>query len=521
MSAAALFAARTRPLAGRWRPPVSRSLMALGLVLAGALAIRVAALDRSLWIDETISLLQVDRSLAGILQTQVNGVHPPLFHLLLHGWISLLGDAPTVLRGYSVAWSLVAVVAIWGWSREAFPSRSPLPAAVFAAMAPFAVWYGTEIRMYAQLLALVALSGWTTWRMLDRRLTPGRLAAVAACLVAVVYTHYFATLYVVALGVVALGLLISGRIGRKQPLALLGACTLSAVLLAPWVAFVAVSREARPLTTVFEDPDVFTALIAGIEMLTGFRSFALLGLLAAGWPLLCFAAIALMPAIGSMRWRQAGLIVLFVLPPLLLAAVSLLAPRSAFDSRYLTVCAAPLYVLAGGAWGSVPGARLRVLLGTLLVTGAALLAVWQSHDPSNPRLFELREAVGAVNALARPGDAVMLVPQVNELEGREPVLAHYRPRPGLQVVDTSPGGRAGTVAPAQMWRRLGPERARRVFVVYGFDALVYSVRDARVLTGSGLAQAYDRYLTERSAHVARLVYANVNVRAYTLEGPPR
>ena len=51
---------------------------------------------------------------------------------------------------------------------EALPRRSALPAATFAALSPFAVWYATEVRMYAQVLALTALAGWLAYRVLAR-----------------------------------------------------------------------------------------------------------------------------------------------------------------------------------------------------------------------------------------------------------------------------------------------------------------------------------------------------------------
>jgi 4-amino-4-deoxy-L-arabinose transferase-like glycosyltransferase len=486
----------------------------LAVVLAGALAIRIAAVDRSLWLDETISLLQVDRSLAGVVQTQVNGVHPPLYHILLHGWLNLLGATPGVLRAYSVGWSLVGVVAVWGWSRQAFPHASPVPAAALAAFAPFSVWYGTEIRMYAQLFALVALGGWLAWSVLDRGVSGRRLVGLAACLVAAMYTHYFASLAIAALGTVALVLLAGGRPARTRSLAVLGACVTAAGSAMPWITYVVLNREAQPLTTVFEDPDVFTALIAGLEMLTGFRSFAVLGLLAAGWPALCLLAMLLLPQLGGVRWRAGGVVALLLLPPFMLVSLSLLAPRSAFDSRYLTVCAAPLYVVSGWAWTWLRNRRLRVVIGLALVAAAMAGAVWQNHDPSNPKLYQLREALTAINALARPGDAVMLVPQVNELGGRDPVLSFYRPAPGVRSVDTSPDGEPGTVAPEETWRRARRTRPERLFVVYGFNALVYSLGDARVLTGSGLSVRYDRFLAARGRRVGTLRYANVTVGVY-------
>ncbi len=496
-------------------PPAPPSWLLPGLVLAGALLVRLAVADRSLWLDETISLIQIDRPLFDVITRQINGVHPPLFHVLLHGWVELFGSAPLAMRSLSILWSLVAVVGVGAWSRQAFPHISPVPAAAFAALAPFAVWYGTEIRMYSQLFALTAVAGWLSWSIIAgadhaRR----RIAALGVVLVAIVYTHYFGSLFVGSLGLVALAVAIRRSELRRRAIAVFGLSVSAGFALVPWLALVVSQRAAEPLTTVFEDPDFFTALIAGIEMVTGFRSYAILGVIAAGWPLICFLAIALLPQLGVMRWRVAGLVALIAGPPLGLVLVSVVAERSAFDSRYLTVCIAPLYVVCGWLWTQLVQPRLRPVIGTAMVAGAIALTIWQNNDPANPKLYELREAMQAVNSYARPGDAVMIVPQVNELGGKDPVINYYEPRDGLRYVDTSPEGRAGVVAPEAMWDRVSETKPERIFVLYGFDSLAYETAEGELSTGDGVSAAYDGFLDSKSRQIARLNYVNVSVKVY-------
>ncbi len=485
------------------------------MVLAGALLVRLAVADRSLWLDETISLIQIDRPLVDVITRQINGVHPPLFHVLLHGWVELFGSSPMAMRSLSILWSLVAVAGVGAWSRQAFPHISPVPAAAFAALAPFAVWYGTEIRMYSQLFALTALAGWLSWSLIAGAAHPRRrIAALGVVVVAIVYTHYFGTLFVGSLGLVCLAIGIRRRELRRRALAAFSLTLLAAVALMPWLVLVISQRSAEPLSTVFDDPNFFTGLIAAIEMLTGFRSYALLGVIAAGWPLICLLAIVLLPQLGAMQWRVAGLLTLVVGPPVGLILISVFAERSAFDSRYLTVCAAPLYVASGWLWTRLVQPRLRPVTGALMVAGAIALTIWQNHDPANPKLYELREAMESVNSFARPGDAVMIVPQVNELGGRDPVINYYKPREGLRYVDTSPEGRAGVVPPAAMWDRVSETEPERIFVLYGFNSLAYETNEGELATGDGVSAAYDGFLDTKSRQVARLNYANVTVKVY-------
>jgi len=508
-TATALLLRRTSPT---FVPP---AWLYPSLVLAGALAVRLAVADRSLWLDETISLVQIDRPFIDVITRQINGVHPPLFHVLLHGWIQLFGPSPLAMRSLSILWSLVAVAGVGAWSRQAFPRISPVPAAAFAALAPFAVWYGTEIRMYSQVFALTALAGWLSWSVIaGAEHVRRRSAALGVVLVAIVYTHYFGTLFVASLGLVAITIAIRRSDLRRGALAVVRLTVLAGIALVPWLVLVVSQRSAEPLTTVFDDPDFFTGLIAGLEMLTGFRSYAVLGVVVAGWPLLCLLAILLLPQLGAMHWRLAGLLTLVVGPPVGLVLVSVVTERSAFDSRYLTVCVAPLYVLSGSLWTRLVQPRLRFAVAAAMVTAATGLTLWQNHDPANPKLYELREAMQTVNAFARPGDAVMIVPQVNELGGQDPVTSYYRPREGLRYVDTSPEGRAGAVPVETMWERVSQTRPERIFVLYGFDSLAYETSRGELATGDGVSAAYDGFLDRKSRQIARVNYANVTVKVY-------
>jgi hypothetical protein len=256
-------------------------------------------------------------------------------------------------------------------------------------------------------------------------------------------------------------------------------------------------------------------VIAGIEMVGGFHPYQSLGVVAAAWPLLCLAAVILVPAMGHLRWRTGGLVLLVSLPTLALIAATLVTPRSVFDSRYLTVCVPPIYLLLTGGWNMLPRTRTRALAGGVLIAAGVATAVWQNSDPGNPKLYGLRDAVRAVDQYAQAGDAVMLVPQVNELNGHDAVLNYYRLAPGLRHVDTTPDGRAGTVAPQVMWQRLAVNRPARVFVVYGYDALTYraSAR-TQVTTGAQLSASYDQFIRQHARVVAGLHYANVTLRVY-------
>ncbi|MBJ7470158.1 MAG: glycosyltransferase family 39 protein [Solirubrobacteraceae bacterium] len=496
-----------------------RELALLAVILLAGLFVRGLVAQRGLWLDETITYTQIHGlSLSEVVSRQFNGVHPPLFHILTSLWTGVVGDSPLGMRSLSIAWSAVGILAVWAWSKEAMPARSGLPAAALAAFSPFAVWYGTEARMYAQLFALAAITGWLVWRTMARGASTRRIVGLTLVATAFAFTHYFALLIIGSLGVIALSQVFVAE-HRRRALAMCGALATSVGLLAIWGVVVALSRTAEPLTTVFAKPDFFTVVIAGLEMLTGFHDYVSLGIAAAAWPLLCVAVIVALPHLGRPHWRTAGLALCVGLPIAALIAAAVLRSSSVFDSRYLTVAVPAAYVLGGRVWLGIGAGRIRAVLAAVLIAAGIASTVQQNYDRGNPRLYGLRDAITTVNTYARPGDGVLIVPEVLELNGTDPVLGYYPLAPGLRRFDTTPEGRAGTVAPEEMLTRLRETFPRRIWVVYGYDALSYAAggdQRAGETSGGAISAEFDGFLSGKSKKLASVRFPNVTLTAYEM-----
>jgi uncharacterized membrane protein len=83
----------------------------LGLLLAAA-TIRLAGLtSEPFWIDEILSIDLSSGQVPEILRANALDTHPPLYYLGLAGWRKLVGSSEGQIRGFSVAWSLVGLVA--------------------------------------------------------------------------------------------------------------------------------------------------------------------------------------------------------------------------------------------------------------------------------------------------------------------------------------------------------------------------------------------------------------------------
>lgn len=155
---------------------------------------------QSLWHDEGNSLRLAERSVSDLIEATSHDIHPPGYYLALKGWIGLMGKTEFGLRSLSAFWGVIGVAATFALGRRFFGFWAATLAALLVAANPFAVYYGQEARMYAQLGALSILSLWLLVRLLDEILIESghkphwqkRALALALIIVNILglYTHY-------------------------------------------------------------------------------------------------------------------------------------------------------------------------------------------------------------------------------------------------------------------------------------------------------------------------------------------
>ena len=177
--------------------------LAAAVVCAG-FAIRCIGIGgRWLTGDELWSAsLAKDGPWTALLTTARFDVHPPLYYLQLSLWM-LFGHSDQWLMLNSILWGTAAVALLTVAASEIHGPRIGLAAGAMLAVAPAALNYGDDVRMYPMLLALIVLAWYTQARWLDG--TSGRFGAfwmiVAQC--AMAYSHGAAL--VMLSGVVLLG----------------------------------------------------------------------------------------------------------------------------------------------------------------------------------------------------------------------------------------------------------------------------------------------------------------------------
>ena len=390
----------------RWAGTRALDALALAALMALSLVVRSSSLDTGVWIDEGLSVGIADRPLTAIPGALRQDGSPPLYYVLLHAWMALVGDSEEATHALSLTFALLSVPAAW-WALR-FPSgaRAGWAAAVLLALNPFLTSYAQETRMYA----LVVLLGTLTCGALLRALVcdrPRWRVPAGVMLAALLYTHNWALFFGVACGLAWLALLASGGEQRRAGLIRAGLVVfgVAALLYLPWLptTLFQAAHTGAPWALappVSELPQVFPRLLGS----------------AAQYLLLLAAGIGLVRIWRSGRAdseaRAAGALAGILLATVLLAWLSSqIAP--AWALRYLAVAVAPLLLLAalGIARAAGPG-----------LAGLGIIAAVWAFDGPPPEKSNVRDMTGVIAPALEPGDLV-----VSTQPEQIPVLDYYLP----------------------------------------------------------------------------------------------
>jgi mannosyltransferase len=386
----------------RWTP-----VAALVLALVGASAVlRTRAIDAPLWADEGISQGIASHSAGGLLDALRKDGSPPLYYLLLHGWMRAFGDGEAALHALSLVFALAFVpAALWaGWA--IFGRSAGLAAAALAAVNPYLSSYAQEARMYT-LLSLLGLVAAATFVKAfvdrDRRAVP----AFALTLALMAYTHNWALFLGAGAALVLTGLAREApdrrALVRDGALAFGGA----AVLYLPWVPTLV--GQALETGAPWASPPT---VAAPLELARGLF----------GGP---GPAIALVVAAAvAIRARLRAAVVLLAVAAATLALAWLASQISpAWSSRYFGAVLGALLLVA--AAGIASAGRLGVAL--LAVVAALSIPVPAPSTLENKSNADV--LAGALDGRLRPGDTVL-----STQPEQVPLLRYYLPD-GLRYAD--------------------------------------------------------------------------------------
>lgn len=380
-------------------------------VVAVAVAVGVVLrfVQRSpLWLDEALSVNIASLPVGDMLEALRHDGHPPLYYLVLHYWIEVVGDGDMAVRALSGIFAVASLPLVWLAGRRLAGTAGGRWALVVAALSPYWVRYATETRMYS-LVMLFVLAGYLLLvRALDDPTWPrlGGLAVVSGLLL---LTHYWAFYLIAAVGAVLVLRAWRQPAERGATVRAVVAVAAGGLLFLPWLG--GFLYQTANTGTPWGAPFRPTAIVQTVLMDMGGGTVTEAHLY--GALVLVLVLVALFAARSSahevtLDLRTVPVVrneMMVVVVTLGIGAVIGLITAATFQSRYAAVVV-PLVLLAV-AIGLVRLPRLAAAVMGTAYLGLALFGLgWVNYHQRT----QSAEVAAAVAERAQPGDVVVYCP---------------------------------------------------------------------------------------------------------------
>jgi 4-amino-4-deoxy-L-arabinose transferase-like glycosyltransferase len=485
---------------------------------------------RSLWWDEIINIYIERQPIALIFGSLSHApgvyqdIHPPLYHLMMHYWIGVVGTSDLAMRFPSALFSILSVGLVYAIGRELGDRKLARAAAFLTTIAPGGLMYLRMGRYYSLTYVLSLLS---TWLFLKLWTAPRRwlwlaygLNALAMC-----YTDY---MVITVLAVHTLFALWQSRGSRRIALKLLGVQGLVALAYLPWLSFIIAQigwhSKLIPADLAFSTIGyMFKVAFPFISFTAGETLFP--------WEipaLLDYLVFGVLFTLGVIRSQidpaHRSLLLLLIFIPLLgtISVISFIMPTLPFigvPNRTLFVL--PYLNLVAGYGLQALGKHWKQAVALALIT---LVAAWgivnyfQGVHFFNPILaVSAEELVDFVLANSEPSDVAFSAEDIGfeyylNVKGSD--LLHYRPysTEANRIVEQA-------TAPRIWWLTFGRDRTRRDEAAQQYpDQLAAS--GYKLVLQQGFVPQAPTYRRVKEMLLGREAYEyKVVVSLYALEGP--
>lgn len=172
------------------------------VALVAAVA-RMTRWGKDLWIDEAFNWHVSKDTVADAVQRISFDFFPPLYSILLSGWLDLVEASPLMLRLPSMAAGVFAVIFVYLLVERAVGRKAAIVAALLVALSPRQAYWAQVARPFAIETMFIVAAVYYAHGVALLRSTAGRalthgLVKMAICMVAAIYTSHGAVFFVFA-----------------------------------------------------------------------------------------------------------------------------------------------------------------------------------------------------------------------------------------------------------------------------------------------------------------------------------
>jgi hypothetical protein len=335
--------------------------------------------------------------------------HPPLYYILLRGWMDLFGESDFATRSFSAVASLAGAIVLFDICRRLHGPWIAVAAATVLALSPAQIIYSQEARSYPLIVFELLLCADAIAMIARKGPTPRTLAILGVFTTISLLTNYFTLFALFGMGLYVL-MQLQGSTRRRTLLAMIAGGAVAAIA---WGPFILQERsELDPSWLIDHHPGAWVNLIV---QAIGAPAMQLYGPEAWPNPIAIAVIVFLIPLLAARRKPEVMLWWLWLVTTVAIILILDLSRHTKVITvlRYTFLAAPPIFVLALTAlpfrktWGAV--LAIAVVMSVAIESAAFV----QSGPPIKP---DWRLVARTLNRMAGPHDPIVFYPEAGSFD---------------------------------------------------------------------------------------------------------
>lgn len=141
--------------------------------------------------DEPFSIYHAQFDLPALVRYLKGYNNPPLYEIVLHGWIKLFGISEISVRFLPMLFSCFSAVFIYKIGKEFFNHKIAVLSCLIFTFSTFQTWYAHDSRVYTLFLLLASASCYLFYKLLHETISNRQIITLVVVNALILYAHYF------------------------------------------------------------------------------------------------------------------------------------------------------------------------------------------------------------------------------------------------------------------------------------------------------------------------------------------
>lgn len=156
-------------------------------------------ISEQLWVDEAGSIYYAKAPFNKFWTIIINDIHPPLYYIILKGWIFLFGYSVFSCRLLSAIFSILTLPFLFLIGKDVKNEKLGLIIIFLYSISPLSIFYANEVRSYSLIHLLFTILLLFSIRCIKSPRIPKNYIFLGIFGTLLIYTHYIGILYLIGL----------------------------------------------------------------------------------------------------------------------------------------------------------------------------------------------------------------------------------------------------------------------------------------------------------------------------------